>query len=87
MPYSNEKILIVDDERRMCDSLKALLSVKGFDVRTRSNGHDALKYLREESVDLILLDISMEEMDGFRVMERIGREHLDIPVIIIGMCQ
>lgn len=79
----NQKILIVDDERRMCDSLKALLSTQGYEIKTCDNGRDALKCLAEQSMDLLLLDLAMAQMDGFQVMERMTSRHLDIPVIII----
>lgn len=79
----SQKILIVDDERRMCDSLKALLSTQGYEIKTCDNGRDALKCLAEASFDLVLLDLAMAQMDGFQVMERMASHHLDIPVIII----
>jgi nitrogen fixation/metabolism regulation signal transduction histidine kinase len=83
MPY-NEKILIVDDERSICDILKALLTAQGYkEIKTCYNGHDALEYLTADTVDLVLLDIAMEEMDGFQVMEKMARQNLDIPVIIM----
>jgi PAS domain S-box-containing protein len=82
MPH-NEKILIVDDECRMSGSLKDLLSTRGYEIKTCGNGHDALKCLIGDSFDLVLLDIAMEGMDGFQVMERMARQHLDIPVIIM----
>lgn len=79
----NETILIVDDDRRMCKSLKALLSTQGYTVRLDDNGRDALRHLAEERFDLVLLDIVMEKMNGFQVMERMADQHLDVPVIII----
>jgi two-component system, cell cycle sensor histidine kinase and response regulator CckA len=79
----NGKILIVDDERRMCESLKDLLSAHGYEVKTCCNGQNALECLAGNTVDLVLLDIGMEEMDGFQVMERMAQQHLDIPVIIM----
>jgi PAS domain S-box-containing protein len=79
----NEKILIVDDERRICDSLKDLLSTRGYEIKTCCNGQDALECLTENTFDLVLLDIAMEERDGFQVMERMATNHPDIMVIIM----
>lgn len=79
----NETILIVDDQHRMRDSLKALLSLRGYEVKTCSNGRDALTSLTEGTVDLVLLDISLPDMDGFQVMETVACQHLDIPVILM----
>lgn len=79
----NEKILIVDDEPRMCDSLKELLSTQGYDITTCCNGHDALVSLAEGSVDLVLLDIVMDRMNGFQLMEKMACQCMDIPVIVM----
>ncbi|MFH0727379.1 MAG: response regulator [Pseudomonadota bacterium] len=79
----NGTILIVDDDRRMCNSLKALLCTQGYTIKSDDNGKDALKHLAEEMVDLVLLDIVMEKMSGFQVMDRMADQHLDVPVIII----
>jgi CheY-like chemotaxis protein len=78
-----EKILIVDDEARMCDSIKALLSAHGYEIKTCRNGQNALECLAGNTFDLVLLDIGMEQMDGFQVMERMVQQHLDIPVVIM----
>jgi two-component system, cell cycle sensor histidine kinase and response regulator CckA len=82
MPYI-EKILIVDDERRMCESLKDLLSGQSYEIKTFCSGQNALECLAENTFDLVLLDIGMEAMDGFQVMESMAQKHLDIPVIIM----
>lgn len=80
---SNEKILIVDDERRMCDSLKVLLTTRNFDVQTCCNGPDAMALLTARTFDLVLLDIVLEEIDGFQIMDNMAHQHPNIPVIIM----
>lgn len=77
------KILIVDDDCQVCDSLKALLSTQGYEIMRCENGRDALGYLSEHTVDLVLMDIVMERMDGFQVMEKMAYRHQDIPVILM----
>jgi PAS domain S-box-containing protein len=79
----HENILIADDEPRMCESLKDLLSTHGYEIKTCCNGHDALECLTEDRFDLVLLDIGMEEMDGSQVLERMPQQLIDIPVIIM----
>jgi two-component system cell cycle sensor histidine kinase/response regulator CckA len=79
----NSKILIVDDEPRLCASLKTLLCAQNYYVKTCSSGNEALIFLTQNEFDLILLDIAMEEMDGFQVIENIMNQKIDIPVIII----
>ena len=60
----NPSILIVDDEPSILQSLAGLLIDEGFDVRTASNGYEALKTIESESPDLVLLDIRMPGLDG-----------------------
>ena len=77
------KILIVDDEPRMCDSLKALLSGQSYDIHTGNSGREAIEYLAGNSFDLVLLDMVMPDMDGFQVMDYIEHHSPDTLVIVI----
>ena len=53
----NPKVLIVDDDPRMCDSLKALLSNQGYQLQTCNSGREALECLAKNNFDLVLLDL------------------------------
>lgn len=75
------KILIVDDEPRLCDSLKTLLSYHGYEAHTSTRGREALRSLVENGFDLVLLDIVMPDIDGYQVMDYIDRHSLETPVI------
>jgi PAS domain S-box-containing protein len=77
------KILIVDDEPRMCDSLEVLLSNEGYETRTAYSGQEALKWLGEDDIDLVLLDIVMPDMNGLEIMDHIREHQLDSLVIVI----
>lgn len=77
------KILIVDDEARMRDSLKVLLSNEGYNIETGCNGREAIECLNKDSYDMVLLDMVMPEMDGYQVMDYIKDKHLDPMVIIM----
>ena len=79
----NPKILIVDDEPRMCDSIKVLLSGQDYQVYTANSGQAAQEILSFHDFDLVLLDIVMPDMNGYRLMEYINTEHPDILVIVI----
>ena len=83
IPYDPRKILIVDDEPRMCDSLKALLSSEGYEIHTYTSGKEAIKHLGKNRVDLVLLDIVMPEIDGHRVMDYINSQDTETLVIFI----
>ncbi len=79
----NSKILIVDDEPRLCNSLKILLSTQSYKVKICNSGGEALTYLINDEFDLVLLDIFMEDMNGFQVIERLKNQNIDTPVIIM----
>jgi len=77
------KILIVDDEPRMCDSLDVLLSGAGYETHTGNSGKDAIEHLAKNSFDLVLLDIVMPEMEGRQVMHYMNSQDLDTLVIVM----
>lgn len=68
------KILVVDDEPSIVDVLTRFLSREGYSVITAANGREALEQVRREPPDLILLDVTMPELDGFTVCERIKED-------------
>jgi len=76
-------ILIVDDDPRMCDSLKALLSAQGYGLKTSNSVKEAREYLDNDTFDLVLLDIVMGEENGFTVMDHIISQSLDTLTIFI----
>jgi len=76
------KILVVDDEERMVRFIRLNLEHDGFIVSEAYNGKDALNELRNETPDLVLLDIMMPDLDGFEVLEMI-REVNSVPVIML----
>ena len=77
------KILIVDDEPRLCSSLKTLLNHQGYEAHTSTGGKQAMESLSENGFDLVLLDIVMPDVDGYQVMDYIDRRSLDTSVIFI----
>ena len=77
------KILIVDDDPKMCVSLKTLLSDHGYELKTSSSVKEATECLDSDTFDLVLLDIVMGEENGFTVMDHIVSQKLDSLVVII----
>ena len=77
------EILIVDDERVLREGLKAMLSGEGFAVRTARDGEDALRKISERAPDLVLLDVMMPKMNGFRTCEEIRKTDAALPVIFL----
>jgi len=77
------KLLIVDDETRFLEAIARRLSKRGFDVRTASNGPEALEVARKERFDIALLDLKMPGMDGGEVLRALKKEHHYLEAIIL----
>jgi len=76
-------ILIVEDDHRMRDSLRALIGSRGYDVKTSGNLFDALLMIQDCEYDLIILDLQLEDQSGFALMDYIAVKKLSTQVIII----
>jgi two-component system nitrogen regulation response regulator NtrX len=79
-----ERILVVDDEASIVQSLSGVLEDEGYQVLSAGSGEEALKEIRKEPPELVLLDIWLPGMDGLTVLERLKRTSPGIPVIIIS---
>ncbi|MEJ2709356.1 MAG: response regulator transcription factor [Anaerolineales bacterium] len=77
-----EKILIVEDEPALQETLAYNLTRQGYDVKTAGDGRAALDTARKEQPDLIVLDIMLPVLDGFEVC-RILRKEMNTPVIML----
>ncbi len=77
-------ILVVDDEKRICSSLKGILEDEGYKVRAMHDGPTALKDIKSQLPDLIVLDLWMPGIDGLQVLEIVKRQHPNLPVIVIS---
>ncbi len=80
---NNAKILWVDDE---IDSLKSqimFLENKGYTVETKTNGHDAISFLKENIVDVVLMDESMPGLTGLQCLQQIKEHDSNLPVVLI----
>lgn len=77
-----KRILVVDDDRRLCDLVKAYLEQEGFQVVAAANGQEALHVARQELPDLVILDVMMPIMDGYAFMRAYAKES-DTPVILL----
>ena len=65
------RILVVDDEKDVCDLLSSALRIAGYDTDVASNGEEALRLWRSRDIDLCIVDINMPVMDGFVFLETI----------------
>ncbi len=78
------KILVVDDEKSIRNTMKDILSYEGHDVLLADKGKVALQTADEASLDLVFCDIKMPEMDGMEVLEKLQQQHRELPVIMIS---
>ncbi|WP_330396830.1 response regulator transcription factor [Anaeromicrobium sediminis] len=76
------RILIAEDEENIRNLVKLHLSKEGYEVIEASNGREALLKFKDNNIDLLILDIMMPEMDGYRVLEEV-RASSQIPVIFL----
>ena len=77
------RVLVVDDEESLSDMVSTALRFAGYEVSTELNGYDALRSLRSEPPDVIVLDVNLPDVDGFDVCRRIRRDGVDAPIIFL----
>ena len=82
MPKS--RILVIDDEAAIRESLKMTLEYEGYDVASAPTGPEGLTLAEREAPDLVLLDVKMPGMDGIEVLERLRSLNDTLPVIVIS---
>ena len=80
---SRIRLLLVDDEDRFRSTLSKRLAEKGIVAETASNGVEALKVVKENAVDIIVLDIKMPEMDGIETLRHVKKLNPEIEVILL----
>ena len=80
---SLSKILIVDDEPRLCDSMKILLNSQNYNVQTAENGTEGIGYLSKNTFDLALLDVGLPDMSGYRIVDEIMGHNPDTAIIML----
>lgn len=76
------KILIIEDEKLLADSLQAMLESKGFEVEAVYDGETGEEYAESGVYDLLILDVMMPKMDGWEVVKTI-RKYSQVPIIML----
>ena len=84
MDATKKLLLVVDDERSLAHALETKLTKEGLQARSAFSGEDALKLLRSEKFDLLLLDLVMVKVDGFHVLEAMKKEGIQVPTIVLS---
>lgn len=78
------KILIIDDEKSIRNTLKEILSYEGYEVTEAQDGIEGLKFVEKDKFDIILSDIKMPKMDGIEVLEKLQEISPETPVVMIS---
>lgn len=80
-----KKILVVDDSATIREMIKGLLEKIGYEIEMASDGFEALEKVKKAQPDLIVLDVNMPKMDGFRVCRllKFDRNFRNIPIIML----
>ena len=77
-------ILIIDDEKEICESIKMILEYEGYDVEYSISANEGLRKVNSNTYSCLLLDIQMPEMSGFEVLQKIKGTYPSLSVIIIS---
>lgn len=80
---NDKKVLIVEDERPLAHALEMKLTSEGMMTSVARNGEECLELLKENTYDVILLDMMMPVMDGFQVLQKLHNSNKDVPPIVV----
>ena len=81
--YKKLKILVIDDDKDMCDFLTGFLTEEGYIVKTLNKGSKVISELKKENYQIVLLDLKMPDIKGEEVLKQIRRTDTDICIIVI----
>lgn len=84
MNETKSSILLVEDEENLHATLKLNLELEGYEVTSAYDGMAAMKAVKEEYFDLIIMDIMLPEADGITVIQNIRLTHSDVPILILS---
>ena len=81
----NKKVLLIEDEPNIIEAISFILTRDGWEVKTHSNGHDAMEAVRGREVDLIILDVMLPGRSGFDILKdiRADADLAETPVLML----
>ena len=77
------RILIVEDERMLADSVAAMLRNRGFDAEAVYDGRSGFESAGGGGYDLVILDVMLPAMDGYQVASRLRAAHVTVPILML----
>lgn len=78
------RILVIEDEKELCDSIKEGLILDGYEVDACYNGLDGEEMATVETYDLILLDLTLPDMDGMEILQSVRSQNALVPILILS---
>lgn len=78
-----QRILLVEDEENLLEAIKMNLELEGYEVEVATTGTKALKKVKEQRFNLIILDVMLPELDGFTVCEKIRLDDTNTPILFL----
>jgi DNA-binding response OmpR family regulator len=79
-----DHVLVVDDDQQMRHYLRVLLEERGYQVAEAANGKEAMVYIREEMVNLVVSDVVMPDMDGFELIREVNKFQPAVKIMAIS---
>ena len=77
------KILVIEDEKLLAESIRKMLEQKGFQVETVYDGETGKEYAELDIYDLLILDVMMPKMDGYEVARQVRRQRCNTPILML----
>ena len=77
------KILIIEDEKLLAESLKTLLELKGFEVEVVYDGEDGAEYAETGIYDLLIMDVMMPKLNGYQVARQVRAHRITTPILML----
>ena len=78
-----DKILVLDDERSLCELLKVVFKKEGYEVLTTPSPKKAIEITKKDDIDVLVSDIKLPEMSGMEVLKRLRKARPELPVVMI----
>jgi two-component system, OmpR family, response regulator MprA len=77
------RVLVVDDDRPVRDSLRRPLQLHGYEVELAADGMEAIRAVSARTPELVVLDVMMPGVDGFGVVRRLRQDGIDVPILLL----
>lgn len=81
---TSARVLIVDDEQIQLESLKKMVALSGYQVEAAASGMDAIDFLKNDTFDVMLLDLKMPDMSGYNIIDFVKENEIEVKIIVVS---